>query len=119
MSNVFISGEIGSQWQTILGHPQLIECTGVCILSLAHGSEQRVPMSFAYCEKLTWKIFFKFNQGTRPWVSFAFNFFVIFLFFFFLGGSVGQIIYRECIVFRGSNNFCSLATTVNRSEVDL
>ena len=37
MPNVFISSEIG----TLLGHPQLIECMGICILSLAHGSEQR------------------------------------------------------------------------------
>ena len=41
MTNVFITSEIGSQWRTILGHPQLIECMGICILSLAHGSEQR------------------------------------------------------------------------------
>ena len=41
MPNVFISSEIGSQWRTILGHPQLIECMGICILSLAHGSEER------------------------------------------------------------------------------
>ena len=32
-------------------------------------------------------------------------------FWFFLGGSVGQIIYREYIVFRGSNISCSLANT--------
>ena len=32
-------------------------------------------------------------------------------FWFFLGGSVGQIIYREYIVFRGSNISCSLACT--------
>ena len=38
---MFISSEIGSQWRTILGHPQLIECMGICILSLAQGSEQR------------------------------------------------------------------------------
>ena len=31
-------------------------------------------------------------------------------FWFFLGGSVGQIIYREYIVFRGSNISCSLAS---------
>ena len=41
MSNMLISSEIGSEWRTILGHPQLIECMGICILSLAHGSEQR------------------------------------------------------------------------------
>ena len=39
--NVFISSQIGSQWRTILGHPQLIERMGICILSLAHGSEHR------------------------------------------------------------------------------
>ena len=30
MPNVFISSEIESQWRTILGHPQLIECMGIC-----------------------------------------------------------------------------------------
>ena len=45
-----------------------------------------VPTLFAYCEKLIWTIFFKFKQGTCPWMAFAWNFF---------GGSVGQIIYRE------------------------
>ena len=40
-ANVFISGEIGSQWRTSLGRPQLIECMGIRILSLALGSEQR------------------------------------------------------------------------------
>ena len=34
-----------------------------------------VPTLFAYCEKLNWKIFFKFNQGTYPWMAFAWNFF--------------------------------------------
>ena len=75
MPNVFISSEIGSQWRTILGHPQLIECMGICILSLAHGSEKRVPTLLAYCEKLIWKFFFKFNQGKCPWMAFAWNFF--------------------------------------------
>ena len=51
MPDVFISSQIGSQSRTILGHPQLIERMGICILSLAHGSEQRVSMLFAYCEK--------------------------------------------------------------------
>ena len=41
MPNMFVSSKIGSQWRTILGHPQLTECMGICILSLAHGSEQR------------------------------------------------------------------------------
>ena len=68
-----------------------------------------VPTLFVYCEKLIWKIFFKFKQGTCPWMAFAWNFFGIFM--IFLGGSVGQIIYREYIVFRGSNISCSLACT--------
>ena len=58
-------------------------------------------------KKLIWKIFFKFKQGTCPSMAFAWNFFGIFM--IFLGGSVGQIIYREYIVFRGSNISCSLA----------
>ena len=41
MSNMLISSEIGSEWRTILGHPQLIECMGICVLSLAHRSELR------------------------------------------------------------------------------
>ena len=62
-----------------------------------------VPTLFAYWEKLIWKIFFKFKQGTCPWMAFAWNFFgifLIFLFFFWRGGRVcGQIIYREYIYF--------------------
>ena len=30
-----------------------------------------VPTSSAYCEKLIWKFFFKFNQGTCPRMAFA------------------------------------------------
>ena len=41
-----------------------------------------VPTLFAYCEKLIWKMFFKFKQGTCPWMAFAWNFFGIFLIFF-------------------------------------
>ena len=41
MPNVLISIEIRLQWRTMLGHPQLIECIGICVLSLAHGSELR------------------------------------------------------------------------------
>ena len=67
-----------------------------------------VPTLFAYCEKLIWKIFFKFKHGTCPWMAFARKFFGIFM-IYFLGGSVRQIIYREHIVFRGSNISCSLA----------
>ena len=41
MRNVLISSETGSVWRIILGHPQLIEFLGVCVLSLAHRSELR------------------------------------------------------------------------------
>ena len=42
MPNVLISSDIGSEWRTILGHPQLIECMDInCAFSLAHGSELR------------------------------------------------------------------------------
>ena len=67
-----------------------------------------VSTLFAYCEKLIKKFFFKFNQGTCPWVAFAWNFVRIFQ--IFLKGSVGHIIYREYIVFRASNISCSLAS---------
>ena len=39
MLTVPISSEVGSEWRTILGHRQLIECVGICLLSLAHESE--------------------------------------------------------------------------------
>ena len=41
MTHVLISSEIGSEWRTIFGFPQLIECMGICVLSLAHGPELR------------------------------------------------------------------------------
>ena len=41
MPNVLISSEIGSEWRTIIGHLQLIERMGICVTSLAHGSELR------------------------------------------------------------------------------
>ena len=69
-----------------------------------------VPTLFAYRENLICKSFFKSNQGTGlgwplPGV------FVGIFFLFFWGGYVGQSIYRECIVFRGSDISCSLAST--------
>ena len=108
MPNVFINSEIGSQWRTILGRPQLIECMGICILSLAHGSEKRGSDVICILWKTDLEIFFKFTQGSCPWMAFAWKFSWIFLIFW--GGSVGQIIYREYIVFQGSNISCSLAT---------
>ena len=75
-----------------------------------------VPTLFAYCEKLIWTIFFKFNQGTCPWMAFAWIFFFV-IFLIFLGVCGGQIIYREYVVFRGSNVSCSLACSlVDRLE---
>ena len=65
--------------------------------------DKGVPTLFAYCEKSIWKCFFKLNQGTCPWMTFAW------IFLIFLKGSVGQIIYRENTVFLGSNISCSLA----------
>ena len=41
MPSVLISSEIGSEWRIIMEHPQLTECMGICVLSLAHGSELR------------------------------------------------------------------------------
>ena len=75
-------------WITVANYfgtpPQLIECMGICILSLAHGSEQRG--SDVICE------FFRDFSSS----------------FFFWGGSVSQIIFREYIVFRGTSISCSL-----------
>ena len=55
MPNVPISSETESEWRTILGHPQLIECMGICVLSLAHGSELRGSDVYLrnYCEKIS------------------------------------------------------------------
>ena len=38
-ARVLTSSEIGSEWRTILGHPQLVECMSICVLNLAHRSE--------------------------------------------------------------------------------
>ena len=43
--------KIGSEWQTILGHRQLIKCMGICVLSLAHGSELRGPDVYLHIVK--------------------------------------------------------------------
>ena len=63
-----------------------------------------VPTLLAYCEKLIWKFFFKFNQGTCPWMAFALIFFGIYLIFF-----TGNIS-------RGSNISCSLAFSYGNSH---
>ena len=78
MSNVFISSEIGSQWRTILGHPQLIEYMGICVLGLARGSDLRGSDVSVHSVK---KIF-----GLDFLRDFSKN---------ILGESVGQITNRE------------------------
>ena len=89
----------------------LIEWMGNCILSLTHGSEQRGSNVICILWKTDLEIFFKFTQGSCPWMAFAWKFSWIFLIFW--GGSVGQIIYREYIVFQGSNISCSPACTLD------
>ena len=94
MPNVLISSETESEWQTILGHPQLIKCMGICVLSLAHGSELKGSEVHPHIVKKNfWNFFFKFSHGTCPWMAFAWNFLGIFLkqnIFQKYGGSVGQ-----------------------------
>ena len=41
MPDLLISSDIRSDRRTILGHPRLTECMGICVLSQAHGSELR------------------------------------------------------------------------------
>ena len=62
--------------------------------------KKEVTTLFAYCEKLIW--------GYVPLDGLCLEFFPDFS-NFFCGGSSGQIIYKEYIVFRGSNISCSLA----------
>ena len=38
---MLISSKFGSDWRSILGHPYLIECMGICVLSMARVSELR------------------------------------------------------------------------------
>ena len=112
MPNVLISSEIGSERRTVLEHSQLIECTDIRLLSLAHGSKLRGSNVYLrIVKKINCKFVFKFSQGTCPWRAFAWIFFSGFKKKILLGGSVVQTIYKEYIVFRGSNISCSLATS--------
>ena len=62
-----------------MGHPQLIECMGICVLSLAHGSELNGPDVYLHIvEKLPGEEK-KISQGTCTWMAFAWIFFGIFL----------------------------------------
>ena len=99
--NVLISSETGSEWQTILGHPQMIECMGISVLSLAHGSGLWGSNVYVHIVKKSSGIF---SLSLTRVCALCLDFF-----FFFPGGSVGQIIYREHIVFQGWNVSCSLA----------
>ena len=69
MPNVLISSETGSDWRTILGRPQLLECTSICVLSLAHGSELRgshVYLHIMEKKKNSGKVFFKIQSSYVP-----------------------------------------------------
>ena len=88
MPNVFVSSEIRSQWQTILGYPQPIECMGICILSLAHGSEQRGSDIICILWKTDLEIFLYIQPGYVPLDGLYLDFFQDF--FFFLGGLWGK-----------------------------
>ena len=58
------SSKIGSEEWTILGHPQLIECMGICVLSLAHVSELRDSDIYLHIEKKKWYGHFSLNSAT-------------------------------------------------------
>ena len=62
---------------------------------------------FAYCEN--WCRQFSLNSSRVRALGWPLLGIFSGFFWFFLWGSVGQIIYREFIVFRGSNISCSLA----------
>ena len=109
MPNVFISSEIGSQWRTNLGHPQLIEYMGICILSLARGSGKKGFRRYLHIVR-NWSGKFSLNSTRVRALGWSLLGILSGFFWFFWGGSVRQIIYREYIVFRGSNISCSLAT---------
>ena len=110
MPNVLISSETGSEYvANYFGTPPADWVYGyLCFEPGAWMWTKGFRRYLHIVKKIIWKFFFKFKQGTCPWMAFAWKFFGIFR--NFLRGSVGQIIYREYIVFRGSNISCSLAT---------
>ena len=105
MPDLLISSDIRSDRRTILGHPRLTECMGICILSLAHGSEQRGSDVICIIIVKNWSGNFSLNSPRVRALGWP-------LLGIFWGGSLGQIINREYIVFRGSNISCSLACRV-------
>ena len=107
MPNVPISSETGSEWRAIFGHLQLIECMGICVLSLAHKSELRVSDVYLHILGGKYQDFFLYNQpGTCPWMALAW----IVAFDIFLNFLEG--VYWEYTTFRGSNISCSVASIV-------
>ena len=78
------SGEL--IWDTPSWLSAWVSVIWACRMDLIKG----VPTLFTYCEKLIWKIFFKFKQGTCPWMAFAWIFFPDSSdFFFFFRGVCG------------------------------
>ena len=115
-TNVLISSEIGSEGELLLGHPQLIECMGImCCEPGACIWTKGSDIYLHIVKKIIRKFFLTVSKDTCPWRAFL-GFFSRDFFFFFWGGgwSVGQIIYMECIVFRGSNTSCTRASSAYR-----
>ena len=93
MPNELISSEIGSEWQTLFVHPQLIEYVGICVMSFAHESE--LGGSNVYLpivKKLSGN--FSLNSARARALGLPLEFFQDFS-LKKIRGSVGQIIYRE------------------------
>ena len=109
MPNILISSEIRSDWWTILGHPQMIECMGICVLSLAHGSELIGSNVYQQIVK-KWYGNFSLNSarvGALGWPLLGIFFWVFLIFWW---GSMGLVIDREYVVYQGSSISCSLAS---------
>ena len=70
---MLISSEIASDWRTIGEHPQLIECTGICVSEPGAWIETKGYRRYLDIvkKKNVWAFFFKFSQGTCPWMAFA------------------------------------------------
>ena len=84
----------------------------ICVLKiLAHGSELKCPDAYLHFVKKLSGFFVLVQPGYVPLDALCLHFFSGFFFKNLRrgGGSVGQIIYREYIVFQGSNISCSLA----------
>ena len=87
MPNALTSSEIGSEWRTILGHPQLIECMGICNLSMTHGSELMSSGVICILWKISSGIFLQIQPEHVPLdgLCLDFFFFGIFLKKFLMG----------------------------------